>query len=252
MANNLHRSTSDPMLSNSSNNEPSAIVIRPNVNSPLSSSNQQPSSQSNRLQNSTSTNSLFGQPHQLGTSNDHSSSNQTPIPMPQSPDSRIKQCSFSTDDSAPDITQLALSFQRYSLNVNAVDNILRTMTRPRKHTNSTSSTTSSLSETWSLTRINSYEQNQTQKMVWKNRCSFFLLIELRLFIFQVQHVPSNKLIKLVRKRIDVDGLTKIPDQVTSRMLQKERAYQQQIDDLHEHMRRMRRFVYTLIHNNQVY
>ena len=252
MGNNLHRSNSDPMLSNSSSNEPSTILSRPNVNSPLTSSNQQPTAQSNRLQNSTSTSSLFGQPHQLGTSNDHSSSNQTSLQMPQSPDTRVKQCSFSTDDSAPDITQLALSFQRYPLNVNAVDNILRAMTRPRKHTNSTSSTTSSLSETWSLTRINSYEQNQTQKMVRRNRAFVFLLIELRSFLFQVQHVPSNKLIKLVRKRIDVDGLTKIPDQITSRMMQKERAYQQRIHDLHEDMRRMQKFVYTLIHNNQVH
>jgi hypothetical protein len=170
MTNNLHRSTSDPILSNSSNNEPSAISIRLNPSSPLSSSNQQqPLSQSNRLQNSTSTNSLFDQPHHLGTLNDnqinHSNSNQTPIPIPQSPDNRLKQHSFTTDDSAPDITQLAFSFQRFPLNVNGVDNILRTMVRPRKHTNSTSSTASSLSETWSLTRVNSYEQNQTQKMV---------------------------------------------------------------------------------------
>jgi hypothetical protein len=69
----------------------------------------------------------------------------------------------------------------------------------------------------------------------------------------MQHLPSNKLIKLVRKRIDTDGLTKIPDQITSRMLQKERAYQQKIQTLHEHIRRMHRFVCTLIHinNNQV-
>jgi hypothetical protein len=82
-----------------------------------------------------------------------------------SPDNRIKRQSFTTDDSAPDITQLALSFQRYSINVNSVDNILRTMSRPRKHTNSTSSTGSSLSEAWSLTKINSHDSNQTQRMV---------------------------------------------------------------------------------------
>jgi hypothetical protein len=63
---------------------------------------------------------------------------------------------------------------------------------------------------------------------------------------------SSKTIKSVRKRIDVDGLTKIPDQITSRMLEKERAYVQQIESLHEHMRRMQKFVHTLIkfnHNN---
>lgn len=53
----------------------------------------------------------------------------------------------------------------------------------------------------------------------------------------------------------MDGLTKIPDQVTSRMLEKERAYVQQIERLHDHMRRMQKFVHTLIkvnnnnHNN---
>ena len=142
------------------NNESSPIPLRPTSNPQAS--------QSNRLQNSTSSNSLFGQPHQLGTPTDGHlplTTNQTFLPTPSSPDSRIKQHSFTTDDSSPEIVQLALSFQRYPLNVNSVDNILRTMTRPRKHTNSTSSTTSSLSETWSLTRINSYEQNQAQRMV---------------------------------------------------------------------------------------
>jgi hypothetical protein len=69
----------------------------------------------------------------------------------------------------------------------------------------------------------------------------------------MQHLPSNKIIKLVRKRIDIDGLTKIPDQITSRMIQKDRAYQQKIQNLHESIRRMQRFIYALIHinNNQV-
>lgn len=69
----------------------------------------------------------------------------------------------------------------------------------------------------------------------------------------MQHLPSNKIIKLVRKRIDIDGLTKISDQITLRMVQKDRAYQQQIENLHEHIRRMQKFVYTLINinNNQV-
>jgi hypothetical protein len=66
----------------------------------------------------------------------------------------------------------------------------------------------------------------------------------------MQHLPSNKLIKLVRKRIDIDGLTKIPDQMTSRMAHKERAYVQRIESLHDHIRRMQRFIYTLININQ--
>jgi hypothetical protein len=171
ITNNLHRSTSDPSLSQSLTNESSSITIRPINTNNTSSSNQQ-QSPSNRLQTSTSTNSLFGPPHQLGTLNDshqnvtnHSNTNPITLPTTTSPDNQIKQQSFTTDDSAPDITQLALSFQRYPINVNSVDNILRTMYRPRKHTNSTSSTTSSLSEAWSLTRINSYDQNQTQRMV---------------------------------------------------------------------------------------
>jgi hypothetical protein len=82
-----------------------------------------------------------------------------------SPDNRTKRQSFATDDSAPDITQLALSFQRFPLNVNSVDNILRITSRPRKHTNSTSSTGSSLSEAWSLTKINSQDSHPTQRMV---------------------------------------------------------------------------------------
>ena len=56
--------------------------------------------------------------------------------------------------------------------------------------------------------------------------------------------------KLVRKRIDTDGLTKVSDQITFRMLQKERAYKQKIETLNEQMRRMERFVYALMHINQ--
>jgi hypothetical protein len=70
----------------------------------------------------------------------------------------------------------------------------------------------------------------------------------------MQCLPSNKIIKLVRKRIDIDGLTKISDQITTRMVQKDRAYQQKIQNLNEHIRRMQKFVYTLVHisNNQVF
>jgi hypothetical protein len=82
-----------------------------------------------------------------------------------SPDNRTKHQSVTTDDSAPDITQLALSCQRFSLNVNSVDNIIRNMSHARKHTNSTSSTGSSLSEAWSLTKINSHDSHPTHRMV---------------------------------------------------------------------------------------
>ncbi|UJR13918.1 hypothetical protein I4U23_000923 [Adineta vaga] len=253
----LHRSTSDPSLSGSASLESSSITIRTgNANNTNTTSTN--SNQSNRLQNSTSTNSLFGPPHHLGTLNgsNHNMTNNpinglstpttpntnniTPpstVTLPNtnghdSPDNQAKRQSFATDDSAPDITQLALSFQRFPLNVSSVDNILRTMSRPRKHTNSTSSTGSGLSEAWSLTKINSQDPNQPQRIIPHTQSS-----------------TSNKTIKSVRKRIDVDGLTKIPDQITSRMLEKERAYVQQIESLHEHMRRMQKFVHTLIKFN---
>ena len=148
-------------------------------------------SQLNRLQNSTSTNSLFGPPHHLGTfngsnhnvTNSNSNSNSTPTspssnnvsapstatlqmhPSHDSPDHRLKRESFTTDDSAPDITQLVLSAQRFPLTVNSVDNILRTLSHPRKHTNSTSSTGSSLSEAWSVTKLNSQDSHQTTRTV---------------------------------------------------------------------------------------
>ncbi|CAF4923218.1 unnamed protein product [Rotaria sp. Silwood1] len=238
LTNHIHRSTSDPTFSDSLPLESLSIPIRSNNYNSLSHLIQ---SQCNRSLNSTSTNSLFGPPHHLGTLNDshhnvtnNSNTNQISLPTNTSPDNRIKHQSFTNDDSSPDITQLALSFQRFSLNLHSVDNILRTMSRPRRHTNSTSSTTSSLSDAWSLTKLNSYDPNQTQRMM--------------------QHLTSNKIIKLIRKRIDTDGLTKIPDQITSRMIQKERSYQKRIESLREHERQMQKFVYTLINinHNQVY
>ncbi|CAF3386447.1 unnamed protein product [Rotaria sp. Silwood1] len=233
LTNHIHRSTSDPTFSDSLPLESLSIPIRSNNYNSLSHLIQ---SQCNRSLNSTSTNSLFGPPHHLGTLNDshhnvtnNSNTNQISLPTNTSPDNRIKHQSFTNDDSSPDITQLALSFQRFSLNLHSVDNILRTMSRPRRHTNSTSSTTSSLSDAWSLTKLNSYDPNQTQRMM--------------------QHLTSNKIIKLIRKRIDTDGLTKIPDQITSRMIQKERSYQKRIESLREHERQMQKFVYTLININ---
>jgi hypothetical protein len=205
MSNGLQRSTSDPSLTGSLSLESSSMTLR-TVNgasqTPPSTHSCQPN-QLNRLHNSTSTNSLFGPPHHLGTLNGsqhnmttnssnglstptspnnnnnnnnnnhhhyHPNSNVSPLSinpmsMHDSPENRIKRQSFTTDDSAPDITQLALSFQRFPLNVNSVDNILRTMARPRKHTNSTSSTGSSLSEAWSLTKINSHDSHQTTRTV---------------------------------------------------------------------------------------
>lgn len=236
---NLPRSNSDPSLTGSISLESSSATLRTSTHASLTP-------QSNRLQNSTSTNSLFGQPHHLGTLNG-SNQNMTTnsingLSTPTSPnsknvaspspnpvvDSPRKRESFTTDDSTPDLTQLALSMQRFPMNA---DGIIR-MSRPRKHTNSTSSTGSGISDTWSLTRTNSQDANHHQRAQ--------------------QTSTSDKALKSVRKRIDVDGLTKIPDQITSRMLDKERIYIEQIEKLHGHLRRTQKLIHTLIkfnHNN---
>lgn len=166
MTNTIHRSASDSALHDSS-----PIPSRLNI-TPASSNVQQ--SPSNRLLNSTSNNSLFGPPHQLGTPPDNpvspSNCNPTSPWVPPSPDAhQIKKPSFPVDDSSSDIQQLVATFQKYPMNVNSVDSILRVIARPSKHTNSLSSTTSSLSEISSLTRISSYEQNQAQRMVSSTR-----------------------------------------------------------------------------------
>ncbi|CAF1377912.1 unnamed protein product [Rotaria sordida] len=264
LTNGLHRSTSDPSLTGSLSLESSSITIRTanidtNNNSLINGSQQ---IQTNRLQNSTSTNSLFGPPHHLGTYNDNNhnmtnnsihilsnpgsphninipSSPRSIIPISNnnnchdSPDKGIKQQSYTTDDSAPDITQLALSFQRYPLNINSVDNILRAMSRPRKHTNSTSSTHSNLSEC-SLTKINTNDSNETQQIISSQASP---------------SSSSNKRIKSVRKRIDNDGLTKIPDQITKRMFEKRREYVEEIECLNDQIGRMLKFIHTLIKLN---
>lgn len=203
--------------------ESSSLTLR-TTNGTSNTSPQQ--SQTPRLQNSTSTSSLFGPPHHLGTlngshtsvTNNLTNGNSTPTSPSaatqnlsngihsDSPENQLKRQSFTTDDSAPDITQLAMSCQKFSLNVNSVDNILR-LNGPRRHTNSTSSTCSSLSEAWLLPRCHSQESSQTPRTVGNSISS-----------------TSDKTIKSVRKRIDCDGLTKIPDPITSRMLEKERTY----------------------------
>jgi hypothetical protein len=177
--NGLHRSTSDPGL-----NLPSQIETV-NIHSLNHLSiNQQLTS--TRLHTSLSTSSLLNSSHPLDTCNGSSTHNfpvqihphphqhqyqyqhfphQTALTINLHADNRIKPHCSIIDDSAPDITQLALSFQRYPLNMNSIDSILRTMSRPRKHTTSTSSTASSLSEAWSMTRINTYDHYQTQRMV---------------------------------------------------------------------------------------
>ncbi|CAF1066090.1 unnamed protein product [Rotaria sp. Silwood1] len=259
ITNGLHRSTSDPNLTGSLSLESSSITIRTG-NTDTNNNSLINGIQTNRLQNSTSTNSLFGPPHHLGTYNNGSNHNMTNIPIhtlsnptspnnthttsPQlpstitipnnnfydSPDKNIKQHSFTTDDSAPDITQLALSFQRFPLNINSVDNILRAMSRPRKYTNSTSSTHSSLSEC-SLTKMNSHDSNQTPQITSQLSPS------------------SNKRIKSIRKRIDDDGLTKIPDQITKRMSEKRREYVEEIESLNDQIGRMLKFIHTIIKLN---
>ena len=176
MTNGLHRSTSDSVLSTSTPAEgtPSPSITHTlRMANPSSGMSQSPSI---RLHSSTSNNSLFGPPHHLGTCNDsnqnfttqspaHQSLHRTSFPNEHSPESPMKQQDFIIDHSSPDITQLAISFHQYPLNVNGVDHILRTMAHSRKLTASTSSTASSLSEAWSLTRINAADQSQTLRKV---------------------------------------------------------------------------------------
>ena len=149
MTNTLHRSISDSSLThllNNTTNPDLTTSIRLNTNSSLQPPPPQQQTQLNRLQSTPSANSLFGSPTQ------HSN--------PSTP----KQQNYPIDDSlSPDIIQLASSVQRFQLNIHSVDNILRIQTKPRQHTNSISSTTSSLSEAWSLPRVNSYEQNSTHQ-----------------------------------------------------------------------------------------
>ena len=189
VTNGLHRSTSDPSLTSSTHRDANPPVS--DGTNPSPSPNQP--SPSNRLQNSTSTNSLFGLPHDLGTftdshpnvatnSNPNHSNQQISFPINLSPDTRIKRESFAIDDSAPDITQLALSFQRFPISVTSVDHILRTMSLARKPTNSTSSAASSFSEAGSLSRINSSDPSQTQPLVRSSRIRLLTILQFILFL----------------------------------------------------------------------
>lgn len=207
LTNTLYRSTSDPNLNGELSLDSSSITLRTNNTMNNSLTNGISQAQTNRLQTSTSSNSLFGPPHHLGThhgsnhnlttnsinmtSNPTSPNhtNSTPpstLTIPnnnshESPDNRIKHHSFTTDDSAPDITQLALSFQRFPLNVTSIDNILRAMSRPRKHRNSTSSTRSSFSE-HSLIKHNSHDSNQTQPIIV---CFFAFYLSIKILTFYI-------------------------------------------------------------------
>lgn len=176
MTNGLHRSASDSALSTPTLSDVTPTTTLTPSLCPTHTSSSMSQSPSARLHSSLSNNSLFGPPHHLGTCNGssqnfatqsaaHQSSHQRSLPNNHSPENRLKPQHSIIGDSAPDITQLAISFHRFPLNVNGVDHILRTLTHPRKHTASTSSTASSLSEAWSLTRINSSDQSQTQRKV---------------------------------------------------------------------------------------
>ena len=52
----------------------------------------------------------------------------------------------------------------------------------------------------------------------------------------------NKIIKLIRKRIDRDGLTKMPDQIALKMLQQEQTCQRQSENRQDYMRLMHQFI----------
>ncbi|CAF0774782.1 unnamed protein product [Didymodactylos carnosus] len=260
--NGLHRSSSDPSLGGSME---SSITLRTGTTPPITISNHNVGmtlqhQNSGHLLNSNSSlsNSLFGPPHHLGeTPSQNGGSNSSLLPALSSiatPSIATATNSLinghrrggdyhhhhhlnnsatiydSVVDSAPNIPQLSLS-QKFSSNTNTV---LKPMSA-RKHTNSTSSTTSSLSEAWSLPKISSLDNNNTPHKM-------------------LQHLSSSssygdKSVKSVRKRIDIDGLTKINDVATLRMLQKERTYVNKIEELHDHVRKLERVLTTIIKYN---
>ena len=168
--NNLHRSTSDSTLLNKLNND----SLSSSDNNSLSYQHQH---LLNCSQNSTSTNSLFGPPHYLGTLNDshHNVTSTNPISLPITNNS--DNPNLINDNKSSNITQLASSYHRLPSNMNSADNILHGMPRPQKHTSSVSSTRSSLPETHSFSRTNSYDPNQMQRVV------LFLLSKLTIIRF---------------------------------------------------------------------
>ena len=172
MPNGIQRSTSDSNLHDSVHSESSFTTNTRSTHPYLIN----PPSAPIRLRNSMSANSLSMSPqhsspyhgsHHSFSTHSHPTpvSYQTSLPISSNSDNRIKERNFPVDDSAPDITQLALSYQRYPLSLNSVDSILRNISRSNKHTTSMSSTASSLSDAWSLTRMSACDQSQTQVTV---------------------------------------------------------------------------------------
>ena len=158
----LHRSASNPSLSTSLHSESAPNTMQ--TNSTTQPSPRLPISISAQCLSSSSPQQTLanGHTHRFPS---HSQTNNTSLPMQHSPITRLKQQSLPIDDSAPDITQLAISFQRFPMNLHGVESLLRTIGPKRKYTTSTSSTASSLSETWSLPRIHPSDTNQTQRTV---------------------------------------------------------------------------------------
>ena len=161
----LHRSASNPSLSTSLHSDSAPNAAQPN-STPLPSPRLPISISAQCLSSSSPQQTLpIGHTHQFPS---HSQTNHTSLPMQHSPITRLKQQSLPIDDSAPDITQLAISFQRFPMNLHGVESLLRTIGPKRKYTTSTSSTASSLSETWSLPRIHPSDTSPSQRAVKRN------------------------------------------------------------------------------------
>lgn len=91
--------------------------------------------------------------------------NRTSLPMALGSDNQIKARNSLSDDISPLLLNMALAVRHSPMNPYGIDHNSRNLTTVKEDTNSISSTASSLSEAWSLTRINSSETNQSQKSV---------------------------------------------------------------------------------------
>lgn len=192
MNNGLHRSSSDSQLTGSMSLESSSVTLKtsnPLISTPPNSVTQQSSLV--RSQNSASTNSLFGPPHHLGTLNGsnhnmtHNTSNSNSVTTSpttnngsvysfgftvsnknhDSPDNQLRRQSFTTDDSASDLTQLGPSVQRCQTNTNGVENMLRSAANSLHQTTSTSSTGSNKSDNWLITKPQIQDSNGCKTLV---------------------------------------------------------------------------------------
>lgn len=233
MSNGLHSTTSDPNLTTSTHFDtnsfsngrfpPLFTCNIPNTTSRLRRSLSTDSSlNSHRLVS----NHLNSQQHFRIGSHRTSIRERTPLPLSSGSDNQMKERHSFTDDSSL-ARQLALAVQRSPLNSHDVDSFLRNLTFIKRHTNSMSSTGSSLSEDWSLARTNSLDPSQSLR--------------------NMQSFDYSRIVRCIRKKIDKDGLTKFMDPTRNRMIERETENSQRRENLHRHMQIMQRFIDLIPH-----